>query len=82
MSFVEGCYRLPYGIWRVIIISKGDVTTPQISVTTWGSGVSGVFIRFPRNKRLNAHQTEDLLTAIYNVKYWITVKGPDSIVLR
>ena len=82
MPFIEGCFRLPYGIWQVVIISKRDVPTPQIKHTEWESGVKGVFIEFPRNKRLNAEQVEDLLTSIYRVKYWITVRGPDSIVMR
>src|SRR4051812_29304852 len=82
MPFIEGCFRLPGGVWQVIIISKRDIKTPKIKLTEWESGVTGVFIEFPEKKRLNAEKTEQLLTSIYNMQYWITVRGPDSLVLR
>jgi hypothetical protein len=85
MSFIEGCYRLPGGVWEVIIISKWskwDVTAPTHKLTSWESGVTGVYIQVPHAMRLNAQVTESLLTSIFNVQHWVTVRGPDSIVLR
>src|SRR5437762_2065773 len=82
MPFVEGTFRLQDGIWQVIIVSKGDVLTPQIKFTEWDSGVTGIFIRFPQHKPLNAIQTEALLSSIFDVKSWIKVQGPNSMVLR
>jgi hypothetical protein len=82
MSFVEGCFRLPHGVWQVVIISKDDVTSPQIKLTEWDSGIKGVFIQYPQDKPLNSEKVEYLLSSIYNVKHWITVRGPDSMDLR
>jgi hypothetical protein len=78
MSFVEGTYRLADGVWRVVIVSRCDVTEPQ----EWESGVSGVLIRFPRAGRLNRAVDKQVLSAALGVSEWVEVRGPDSMQLR
>ena len=82
MSFVEGCYRLPYRDWEVFIISKNDRGEFGYKFTQWNSGVTGVFIQVPREIRIDAKRTEQMLSKILHVDRWVVVRGPDSIVLR
>jgi hypothetical protein len=82
MPFVEGCYRLAGGDWRVVIASRCDVAETQVVPQRWESGVSGVFIRFPRTTRLNREAVEQVLSAALNVSRWVEVRGPDSMRLR
>lgn len=82
MSFVEGTYRLADGNWRVVIVSRCDVPEPQVLPQQWESGVSGLFVRFPRAGRLNRAAVEELLSAALGVSEWVEVRGPDSMKLR
>ena len=82
MDFVEGSYRLPGGDWQVVIVSQRDVAEPEVIPEQWESGVSGVFVRFPRTERLNREAVERVLSAALGVTEWVTVRGPDSIHLR
>jgi hypothetical protein len=83
MSFIEGCFRLPYKDWQVIIIAKvPNIIKPEIKLGQWQSGVTGVHILIPKTMRLNSDRVEQFLTSIYGVEYWLPVRGPDSMVLR
>jgi hypothetical protein len=82
MSFVEGTYRLPGGDWQVCIFSRSDVTEPQVTTGRWESGVTGLFVRFPKSVRLNRAAVEQVLSATLGVREWVVVRGPDSMQLR
>jgi hypothetical protein len=82
MSFVEGTYHLDDGDWRVLIVSRRDVAEPQVVAQQWESGVSGIFVRFPRADRLNRGALERVLSASLGVSEWVEVRGPDSMQLR
>jgi hypothetical protein len=84
MDFVEGAYWLPGGDWQVVIFSTlgRDVQEPEVVPQVWDSGVSGVFVRFPRHERLNQPAVERVLSAALGVSEWVRVSGPDSMQLR
>ncbi len=84
MSFVEGTFRLPGGDWQVVIVSafERDVPEPQVVSQRWDSGVSGVFVRIPRSKRINVSTVEQVLSEAFGVSEWVRVRGPDSMNLR
>jgi hypothetical protein len=82
MPFVEGTYRLPGYEWQVVIFSRRPVAIPEIESTTWASGVSGIFVRFPEDAPLNRSVVEQLLGDRFGVEEWIEVHGPDSIQIR
>jgi hypothetical protein len=82
MSFVEGTYHLPGGEWQVVIVSRYEIAEPQVMSRHWESGVSGVFIRFPRFGKLNREAVERVLSGALGVAEWVRVRGPDSIQLR
>jgi hypothetical protein len=82
MSFVEGTYRLPGRGWQVFIFSRYDVSEPQVKPSTWDSGVTGVFVPFPRSGRLDRAAVEGTLSAALGVREWVVVRGPDSLQLR
>jgi hypothetical protein len=82
MSFVEGTYRLTDGVWQVVIVSRRDVSEPEVVPQRWDSGVSGVFIRFPRTGKLNRAAVEQVLSESMSVSEWVVVRGPDSMQLR
>jgi len=82
MAFVEGTFRLADGVWRAVIVSRCDVPEPQVLPQQWESGVSGVFIRFPRAGRLNRAVVEQVLSVALGVAEWVEVRGPDSMHLR
>lgn len=48
MEFVEGTYRIPSDEWQVFVFKRGDVTESQIKPSKWNSGITGLFVRFPR----------------------------------
>jgi hypothetical protein len=84
MPFVEGTYRLPGGAWQVVIFSASqrDVAEPEVVPQVWDSGVSGVYVRFPRHLPLNAEEVERVLSEALGVSEWLRVSGPDSMQLR
>ncbi len=84
MPFVEGTYRLPGGDWQVVIFSafERDVPEPEVVPQVWPSGVTGVFVRFPRGERLDSAAVERVLSAALGVSEWVRVRGPDSMRLR
>jgi hypothetical protein len=82
MPFVEGTYRLDGAEWQVVIVSRCDVSEPQVVPQRWQSGVSGVFIRFPRDGQLNREAVEQVLCGVLGVTEWFEVRGPDSMQLR
>jgi hypothetical protein len=82
MDFVEGAYRLPGCVWQVFVFARRDGPEPQVKRTHWTSGVTGLFVKFPRHQRLNQVVVERVLSAALGVNGWTTVRGPDSIQLR
>ncbi len=82
MPFVEGSFRLPNGAWQVVIVSRDDVIEPEVVLHIWGSGVSGVVIRFPKDRKLDGDAVQRLLSETMDVTEWVVVCGPDSIHLR
>lgn len=84
MEFVEGAYRLPGGVWQVVIFSafERDVPEPQVVPQVWDSGLTGVFVRYPRRLPLNAAAVERVLSEALGVSKWLRVRGPDSMQLR
>lgn len=82
MPFVEGAYRLFGGEWQVVIVSRYDVSEPEVVAQVWQSGATGVFIRYPRRRPLNSAAIERVLSAVLGVSEWVRVHGPDSMQLR
>jgi len=82
MGFVEGTFRLPGGPWQVIIVSKGCSPTVEVQHSVWESGVEGLVITVPRERRLNRAVVEAELAQAVGVGCWVEVVGPDSMALR
>ena len=82
MEFVEGTFRLPGEPWRVFVVSRGDVTGPEVRPQVWNSGANGFFIRFPQSETLNRSTVESILSGATGVTEWEVVSGPDSMNLR
>ena len=82
MQFVEGTYRLPGADWQVFIFSSREMNEPEVMHQFWESGVTGVFVRFPRCERLNRTAVERVLSNALGVSEWAQVRGPDSMQLR
>lgn len=82
MGFVEGTFRLPGGEWRVVIVSRCSVPSPEAKLTTWESGVTGLIVTFPKGITLNKSAVEDILGQTFGVSEWVEVRGPDSMRLR
>lgn len=82
MPFVEGSFRLPNDGWQVIIVSRYDISEPQILRQQWPSGVRGVRIRFPESRRLDQEAVEFLLCSEFGISEWKRIAGPDSMQLR
>ena len=83
MDFVEGTYRLLGGEWQVFIFTTlGEATAPNWIPSRWESGVTGVFVRYPRAQRLNKATAEAVLSEALGVTEWVEVRGPDSMELR
>ena len=82
MAFVEGTYRLPGRDWQVVIVSRCDIAQPELLSRAWESGVTGMFVRFPRTGRLNRETVERILSDALGVLKWVEVRGPDSMQLR
>lgn len=84
MSFVEGTYRLPGSDWQVFIFLGSERKVPETEILpqVWDSGVTGVAIRFPRERPLNMAAVEQVLSAAFGVTEWVRVRGPDSMQLR
>jgi|SRR6478735_5010676 len=84
MPFIEGTYRLHGGEWQVVIVSAHDRDVPasQVERQRWDSGITGVYVRVPRNERINAATVERILSKALGVTEWVRVRGPDSLQLR
>jgi hypothetical protein len=83
MDFVEGTYRLPGGEWQVFIFTTfGEATEPHWVLSQWESGVTGLFVKYPRCSRLNKATAEAVLSEALGVTEWVEVRGPDSMQLR
>jgi hypothetical protein len=83
MSFVEGTFRLPGCEWQVFIFGRGAVTSPEININVrWQSGVSGIFVKWPREWTLNKAGVVRVLSERFGITDWEEVRGPDSMRLR
>ena len=82
MSFAEGTYRLQGGPWQVFSFTRKDVKHSQWIASTWGSGVMGIVVHFPRSAILNEAVVESTLSSALGVTNWSRVRGPDSMQLR
>lgn len=82
MGFIEGTYRLNNASWEVVIFIKSEIDHPEHKLSSWESGVTGVVIHVPSATKLNATYVETMLSSIFHIDEWITVKGPDFMVLR
>ncbi len=82
MAFVEGTYRLPGAGWQVVVVSRFDLPEPEVISETWSSGVTGIFVRFPRSEPLNKLAIERVLSGALGVAEWVETRGPDSMNLR
>jgi hypothetical protein len=84
MSFVEGTYRLPEREWQVFIFGPDDRVTQPVARTDedWESGVTGVYVKWPRGAPLNKDIVLRLLSEQLGVTEWEEVRGPDSMMLR
>ena len=82
MAFVEGTLRLSGDRWQVFIFSRFPVEKAEITLALWGSGVSGISVRFPVSQKLNKTVVEQVLSEALGVTEWIEVRGPDSMQLR
>jgi hypothetical protein len=82
MSFVEGTYRLVGKDWQVFIFSPGAVAGIQVQHGKWDSGITGVFVRFPKGSSLNKQVVEQVLGQALGVTEWSEGRGPDSMRLR
>lgn len=82
MPFIEGTYRLAGEDWRVVIVSRHDVSEPEVIAQVWKSGVAGLFVRFPRDGLLNRISIERVLSAALGITEWVPIRGPDSMLLR
>ncbi len=79
MSFVEGTYRLPGQEWQVVIFSRRPIAFPELRSGAWESGVTGVWVGFPKEWQLNKSVVERLLGEHLGVTEWVEVRGPDSM---
>jgi hypothetical protein len=85
MAFVEGCYRLQGGKWHVFMIRHSRGGTERVGVKkdlVWKSGVTGINMIVPDEKKINKAVVIDALSDALGVTEWIEVKGPDSMNLR
>lgn len=88
MDFVEGTYRLPGEFWRVMVFGKWDGPTLQWTHQIWPSNnpwrerIDGLAFHVPMNAKLNREHVLMALSQALNVRQWIEVHGPDSMVLR
>jgi hypothetical protein len=82
MAFVEAVFRLPGEPWQVLIISRASVRVPEIVPSEWESGTTGLCVRFPDDRSLNAEAVEAILTIATGISAWRLVRGPDSMDLR
>lgn len=82
MSFVEGTYRLLGREWEVFIFSQQSVSELEAIPTEWESGVAGVYVKWPQEKKLNKDALLEVLSAQFGVSQWLEVRGPDSMQLR
>jgi hypothetical protein len=83
MAFAEGTFRLPQGEWQVFIFTKLDpVQQVEVKPGRWESGVSGVYIQFPRSEKLDKGRVKAILSETLGVTEWIEVRGPDSMQVR
>ena len=84
MPFVEGCYRLDDGVWKVFIFSKSEGLR-EVGVrkdVVWKSGVTGLTIVVSDDTILNKETVLKALSDALGVTEWSEVRGPDSIQIR
>jgi hypothetical protein len=83
MSFVEGTYRLPKGDWQVFVFSRRPILQPMVNIhAIWESGVTGISVQYPKDKRLNKSVVMEVLANSLGITEWQETHGPDSMALR
>jgi len=84
MPFVEGCYRLADGVWRVFIFRRSN-RTEEVGIKqnlTWRSGVTGLNAILPHDAKIDRSVVLTVLSDALGVTEWSEVRGPDSMQLR
>ena len=80
---MEGTFRLPGGEWQVLILWPSEVDSPVIKERArWESGVTGMYVDWPRLAPLDHDAVVAILRSAYGVQDWRQVQGPDSMILR
>ena len=83
MEFVEGTYRIAGQEWQVFIFGPdSSVKSPKITFGNWESGITGLFVAWPKSLRLNKAVVLHTLSEALGAAEWEEVRGPDSIMLR
>jgi hypothetical protein len=87
-GWMEGSYRLPGELWKVVIFQKDDVPDLRIEPsrwqrpTRWEREITGVVIRFPRTASMGRDDLLRAMSQAFGCSDWVQVHGPDSIILR
>ena len=88
MTWMEGSYRLPGELWKVVIFRQEDVpaieSRPQRwrEPTPWEREATGVLIRIPRSVAITRTSLLGALSQVFGHADWTEVRGPDSMLLR
>jgi hypothetical protein len=80
--FIEGCYRLSDGVWRVLIVSKKNIGEMIAKSSTWENGTEGLVIHVPKSSNLSKNSLERMLANLLDVTCFCEIQGPDSMDLR
>jgi hypothetical protein len=86
--FMEGSYRLPGELWKVVIFTKDDVPGVQFQPSTWKRPtkwereVMGMAVRFPKDAKMGRPELLRAMTSAFGFSEWFEVHGPDSMSLR
>lgn len=82
MGIVEGSYRLPGGLWGVLLFIKKDVPELRHTCGTWRSGITGVEFQVPLGVPINHDSIVRAMSEVFRADSWAVVSGPDSLVLK
>ena len=84
MPFVEGCYRLSDGVWRIFIFRRSN-GIEEVGIKqnlTWKSGVTGLNAILPSDAKIDKSVVLTVLSDALGVTELFEVRGPDSMQLR
>jgi len=85
MPFVEGCFRLDGGIWKIFIVNHSDDEEGRIEINRniiWSSGVTGLSFTVSADININKSFVVQALSKEVGFSEWVEIRGPDSINLR